>query len=388
MSSNYHLLNELCIDNNSTSILSNSKFLIPNSNTYQTQYLDNAANVIHSFNNTKILPMYSEKDKILEYPTELKYNMGDLQQNIQNNIENKDFKNKLLDKPSQVSSLETLLNSNSLTNSIDMVNAEQNNIFSPEHPPFIDQVNNIPLNKRNSQKIIKENYPVECTFCTQGSANISGASFYDINDTSENRISQDMCDNPTNCYTTPNFRYGQQIPSCIKNPLLNKKLLPGVGGEGLVDEKNRIKNFDPLIIREKYTSMIDLTKKKLDSNNLINIVKAPYCSDSSNVLLNKKIWGPKFWEVMHMVSFSYPHHPTLEEKNAAYNFYTSIAYLLPCKLCGQHCKENILENPPNVNSKYDLIKWCLDLHNMVNKQTGKSLLTYNEIKMNYIINNI
>jgi hypothetical protein len=98
---------------------------------------------------------------------------------------------------------------------------------------------------------------------------------------------------------------------------------------------------------------------------------------------DKKIWGPKLWEVMHTFSFSYPPNPSNIEKQAAFNFYTSLAPLIPCKTCSQHCLEYVRTHPPTLNSKDNLIDWVFNFHNEVNKRLGKRMYTKRELFERY-----
>lgn len=84
-------------------------------------------------------------------------------------------------------------------------------------------------------------------------------------------------------------------------------------------------------------------------------------------------WGPFFWHTMHLVALGYPMKPTYAEKRAAKEFYESLAHLIPCPTCKLHYADYLKENPvsPNLDSKEDLFRWTVKVHNIVNKQLGK-----------------
>jgi uncharacterized protein YybS (DUF2232 family) len=91
-------------------------------------------------------------------------------------------------------------------------------------------------------------------------------------------------------------------------------------------------------------------------------------------------WGPSFWEVFHSIAFWFPAEPDPRHKKAAVDFYTSMAYLLPCHACQVHYKE-ILQNHSienHVHSRMALLKWTIDVHNMVNSSLGKDPLPIDE----------
>jgi hypothetical protein len=84
-------------------------------------------------------------------------------------------------------------------------------------------------------------------------------------------------------------------------------------------------------------------------------------------------WGPFFWHTMHLVALGYPSTPTYAEKRAAKEFYESFTHLIPCPTCKLHYAENLKTMPitPSLDSRKDLFKWTVDMHNMVNKELGK-----------------
>ena len=97
------------------------------------------------------------------------------------------------------------------------------------------------------------------------------------------------------------------------------------------------------------------------------------------------VWGPFFWHTMHIVAIGYPKNPTYIDKKCAKEFYESLAYLIPCSVCRTHYKEHIISNPltPFLDSRTDLIKWTVDIHNSVNKMLGKPEWSMEEVMAYY-----
>lgn len=91
------------------------------------------------------------------------------------------------------------------------------------------------------------------------------------------------------------------------------------------------------------------------------------------------VWGPFFWHTMHLVALGYPTAPTYSEKKAAKEFFESLQHLIPCPLCKLHYQGHLKELPisPSLDSKQDLFKWTVDIHNRVNKDLGKPI--YSEV---------
>jgi hypothetical protein len=97
------------------------------------------------------------------------------------------------------------------------------------------------------------------------------------------------------------------------------------------------------------------------------------------------VWGPFFWHTIHIVAIGYPKKPTYIDKKCAKEFYESLAYLIPCSICRTHYKEHITANPltPFLDSRTDLIKWTIDIHNSVNKMLGKPEWSMEEVMAYY-----
>ncbi len=92
------------------------------------------------------------------------------------------------------------------------------------------------------------------------------------------------------------------------------------------------------------------------------------------------VWGPFFWMTIHIVALGYPSKPSYTEKRSAKQFFESLANLIPCPVCREHYKQHITKNPitPNLDSRTDLFKWTVDLHNAVNETQGKPKWTVDE----------
>ena len=88
-------------------------------------------------------------------------------------------------------------------------------------------------------------------------------------------------------------------------------------------------------------------------------------------------WGPFFWHTMHLVALGYPNEPTYSEKRAAKEFFESFTHLIPCPTCKLHYADHLKEMPitPSLDTRKDLFKWTIDMHNLVNKDLGKPQYT-------------
>lgn len=91
--------------------------------------------------------------------------------------------------------------------------------------------------------------------------------------------------------------------------------------------------------------------------------------------INPNIWGPHAWAFLHLMPLS-ENDTISEDRLKQYDiFYKTLTYLLPCSSCRSHLEKNLAEMPSitSIKNKRDLFNWTVDLHNMVNKSTGKKV---------------
>lgn len=112
------------------------------------------------------------------------------------------------------------------------------------------------------------------------------------------------------------------------------------------------------------------------------------------MVITQKTWGPYGWKFMHMVALAYPNNPTDEEKKNYKIFFTILGNILPCQMCADHYKKNLIEFPLTdyiLSTKDTLLKWTIDIHNIVNKSIGKKIIDYDDaiilIKNNFVDKN-
>ena len=98
-------------------------------------------------------------------------------------------------------------------------------------------------------------------------------------------------------------------------------------------------------------------------------------------MASPEIWGPHIWRTIHYISLGYPETPSLNDKQIYKNFITSLKDVLPCAMCRKHFTELLTTHPLTeqvLSSKTNLIKWCIDAHNIVNIQNNKKVFSYEE----------
>jgi hypothetical protein len=105
--------------------------------------------------------------------------------------------------------------------------------------------------------------------------------------------------------------------------------------------------------------------------------------------MDPKIWGPFLWYILHIISFNYPLQPSYADKRIYHDFYVNFKELIPCANCRKHYQQHLHINPisPALDSRADLVKWVIQMHNLVNISLGKPTMTVQEVMMAYQMNN-
>ena len=89
----------------------------------------------------------------------------------------------------------------------------------------------------------------------------------------------------------------------------------------------------------------------------------------------------KVWKLLHERSFKYLENPSADVQKKVFNFYNNDVKSIPCYVCRNHytkfISENNLENA--CKSRNSLCKFLIDLHNDVNKDTKKPIMSYQEV---------
>lgn len=101
--------------------------------------------------------------------------------------------------------------------------------------------------------------------------------------------------------------------------------------------------------------------------------------------MNQNIWGPHLWFSLHTISFNYPLKPTNIEKKNYYDFFMNLQEVIPCSVCKKNYKRHLNEHPikQSLNTRKDLVYWLIDMHNMVNGEIGKKILSYDNVIKKY-----
>ena len=101
--------------------------------------------------------------------------------------------------------------------------------------------------------------------------------------------------------------------------------------------------------------------------------------------MNQNIWGPHLWFSLHTMSFNYPLKPTQKDKDDYKSFFIHLQEVIPCSVCKKNYKRHLNEHPIEgfLDSRKLLVYWVIDMHNMVNAEIGKKILSYDIVIKKY-----
>lgn len=93
--------------------------------------------------------------------------------------------------------------------------------------------------------------------------------------------------------------------------------------------------------------------------------------------MNQNIWGPHLWFSLHTISFNYPIKPSKDDIDNYKSFFLSLKTVIPCSVCKKNYIRHLNEMPIDkaLESRKDLVYWMIDLHNTVNGETGKKIVS-------------
>ena len=80
------------------------------------------------------------------------------------------------------------------------------------------------------------------------------------------------------------------------------------------------------------------------------------------------IWGPVLWKELHDRTNAY--NMDLESEERWIGIFLS---WIPCGKCKKHFIEINKNNPPDLSSRENYIKWGVKVHNIVNESLGKPM---------------
>lgn len=93
--------------------------------------------------------------------------------------------------------------------------------------------------------------------------------------------------------------------------------------------------------------------------------------------MTPEVWGPHLWTSIHFIALGYPKVPTEEQRQLYKHFFTNLHHFIPCMKCAINYKRHLEEFPIDgfLDTKMKLFEWTVHVHNIVNRELGKTELT-------------
>ena len=97
--------------------------------------------------------------------------------------------------------------------------------------------------------------------------------------------------------------------------------------------------------------------------------------------MNQNIWGSTLWFSLHTITMNYPNNPTFIQQKDYKNFFISLENVIPCKVCRKNYQRHLKEHPidSHLGNRKELVYWLIDIHNMVNAEIGKKIISYDKV---------
>lgn len=97
--------------------------------------------------------------------------------------------------------------------------------------------------------------------------------------------------------------------------------------------------------------------------------------------MKPSIWGRPGWKFLYSIALGYPKRPNFQEIHNYKRFFTYLQYVLPCSDCRVNYAKHLYQIPidPYLTSRYNLFNWVLQMNNLVNKESGKPLITRKDV---------
>ena len=92
-------------------------------------------------------------------------------------------------------------------------------------------------------------------------------------------------------------------------------------------------------------------------------------------------WGPHLWKSIHYIALGYSEDPSPEESRHFQSFFENLHQVIPCYNCSLNYIKHLNERPLTINdlkNNFSLFKWTVDIHNIVNKELKKNILSYED----------
>lgn len=118
-----------------------------------------------------------------------------------------------------------------------------------------------------------------------------------------------------------------------------------------------------------------------DERSMYALARSVWPSD----VATPQAWAPVVWAALHAWAlFKYPVRPTDQDRARAAEFLQQwFTTLVLCGVCEFHFKQAMRGVHAHTASRFALSRFLVDVHNEVNRRTGKPVLTHDDVVRHY-----
>lgn len=103
--------------------------------------------------------------------------------------------------------------------------------------------------------------------------------------------------------------------------------------------------------------------------------------------MDPRLWGAAVWATIHYVALGFPDHPQPSDQTAYAEFFRAVGRVLPCLTCTQNFERHVAQLTPLpevlASGRDALFAWTVDLHNLVNRDSGRPSLPQDVARAQY-----
>lgn len=105
----------------------------------------------------------------------------------------------------------------------------------------------------------------------------------------------------------------------------------------------------------------------------------------NQMALAPNIWGPHYWFFLHTIAMNYPKYPNTITKKKYYEFIQNLPLFLPLENISTEFSKLIDKYPvaPYLDSRDSFIRWMHFIHNKINENLEKPMITLEQFYLNY-----
>jgi len=121
------------------------------------------------------------------------------------------------------------------------------------------------------------------------------------------------------------------------------------------------------------SSSVAASSMSISSDSPPSSSSCPPCYAYSHSVcpLNRAELGRASWAYLHTLAAYYPTNPTSSQQHTMSQFIRTFSTLYPCNYCADRTNEEIIRNPPRVESQQAFSEWLCEVHNEVNDRLNK-----------------